>query len=138
LAQKKLGIALIEIKTAIAKGDNLPAAYNIEGIAFDYLQVHDKAQMAYRQGLQLAPDDRVLRNNLGLSLVFSHDYNQAIQILDALVHEPDATERNRQNLALALGLSGDDAKAQLVAARDLDEASVQKNMQYYDYVRSIH
>ena len=49
----------------------------------------------------------LLRNNLGLSLALSGQHAEAIEMLRAVVDEPGAKARNRQNLALAYGLAGD-------------------------------
>ena len=110
-------------------------AFNGKGVALDLMDQHDLAQHVYRRGLAIDPDDRTLRNNLGLSLVFSKNYTEAVTILTALAQDPRATPRNRQNLALALGLEGDKANAQMVAAHDLDNDDVQSNLRYYDYIR---
>jgi len=135
LVEKKPASALASYDLALQDGPQNLVAFNGKGVALDLLDRHDEAQRVYRQGLAIDPSDRNIRNNLGLSLVFTKKYDEAITILTTLAQEPDATPRNRQNLALALGLDGDKNNAQMVASRDLDSADVANNLRYYDYVR---
>jgi len=87
--------------------------------------------------LAIDPDDQSTRNNLGLSLALSGDYDQAIAILGKLTLEPGATPRMRQNLSLALGLKGAKEDAARVSHGDLDQASIDANQKYFDAVRAL-
>lgn len=137
LAQHRAAEALSAFEAALALNPGLPAAWNGKGVALDLLGRHGDAQLAYRTGLGSAPDDRVLRNNYGLSLALSGHYQQAVEVLSALAQEQGASSRNRQNLALALGLQGDKRDARAVAKTDLDEAEVESNLRFYDEVRRL-
>ena len=94
-------------------------------------------QAAYRAGLEVAPDSMLLRNNLGLSLALAGHYKEAIELLRALADEPGANARNRQNLALAYGLSGDLVAAERVSRLDLDEEAVQNNLAYFAALAAV-
>jgi Flp pilus assembly protein TadD len=96
---------------------------------------HAEAQKTYLTALQRAPDSRRIRSNYGLSLVLTRDYPQAVQILQPFANDPTASSRNRQNLALALGLNGDTDAARAVAGQDLDTASVDENLEFYRTLR---
>jgi Flp pilus assembly protein TadD len=135
LIRRQPALALAAYSLALQDSPGNLVAINGEGVALDLLGRHLDAQARYRQGLAENPDERTLRNNLGLSLVFTKDYDEAVAILTRLAQEPDATARNRQNLALALGMEGDSSDAKMVAAHDLDDASVENNLRYYDYMR---
>jgi Flp pilus assembly protein TadD len=50
---------------------------------------------------------------------------------------PNASANERQSLALIYGLAGDRAAAKKVARLDLDAASVQSNLTYYDMLRRL-
>jgi Flp pilus assembly protein TadD len=78
-----------------------------------------------------------LRNNLGLSLAFAGHYKGAIEILRPLALRPGASARDRQNLALAYGLSGDVDQAKKFARMDMDSREVERNLSYYAALRSI-
>jgi Flp pilus assembly protein TadD len=136
LARHKPELAVADFDAALKKGGDPARVLNDKGIALDYAGRHREAQTCYRQGLSAAPDDHELRNNLGLSLALTGDYKRSIEILTELVQEPDATPRNRQNLALALGLEGDQDDARMVAKRDLDDGAVENNMKFYAAVKA--
>jgi Flp pilus assembly protein TadD len=98
---------------------------------------HRTAQARYRQGLAISGDSLTLRNNLGLSQALSGDYKDAISTLRPLLGNPAATVRNRQNLALVYGLSGDLDSAARVGRMDLDETAVRSNLAYYSVLREL-
>jgi Flp pilus assembly protein TadD len=111
---------------------------NSLGVANDMLADHAAAQAAYRAGLGLAPGNLELTSNLGLSLALAGDFGQSLPLLEQAARDPSATPRQRQNLALAYGLSGDDPKAAQVLKVDLDPGKVQANLGYYEYLRLLH
>ena len=111
---------------------------NSLGVAYDMTGDFQSAQDAYRQGLTLAPENLQLTSNLGLSLALSGRFDEALPMLEKAAHDPAATARIRQNLALAYGLAGDDQKAAATAAIDLDPAKVQANLGYCEYLRLLH
>ena len=112
-------------------------ALNGKGVALDMLGRHSDAWQVYRQGLDIAPDNIALNNNYGLSLAMGGQAEEGIRLLSALARAPDATPRTRQNLALALGLSGDLAAAKQIAALDLDPEQVAENAAFYEYIRTL-
>jgi Flp pilus assembly protein TadD len=137
LVQHKPGEAASYLDLAIKQGATAAFVWNDKGVALDQLRRHNEAQQAYRAGLTDYPSDRALRNNLALSLAMSREFHEAETILRILASEPGATARTRQNLALVLGLEGDDAGARRVAQADLDGAALDNNERFYDYVRAM-
>ncbi len=135
LSRHRPAEALIALDAALILAPDIPAAWDDKGIALDMLERHEEAQQCYRNGLARAPNDRTILNNYGLSLALSGNYGESQKLLTELVQEPGATSRNRQNLALALGLQGDIADAKAVARTDLDEASVANNLRFYEAAR---
>jgi Flp pilus assembly protein TadD len=135
LTLSKPAEALLAFDAALILAPDSPAAWNGKGVALDMAERHEEAQECYRNGLARAPNDRVLKNNYGLSLALSGDYGESVKQLTALAQDRGASSRNRQNLALALGLEGDIADARTVARTDLDEATVANNLRFYDQVR---
>ena len=116
---------------------NDPKLLMLIGVADDFIGQHGEAQMRYGQALQLAPADRVIKLNLALSLALSEKFNEAIALLQPIVHAPGATPPERQALALIFGLKGDREAAKRVALVDLDPASVDHNLAYYDSLRRL-
>ncbi|VVT11592.1 conserved exported hypothetical protein [Sphingomonas sp. EC-HK361] len=64
----------------------------------------------------------------GLALALAGDPATGVQVLMDVVRSPDATVKTRQNLALALALSGRWADSRVVAALDLAPADLDKRM----------
>jgi Flp pilus assembly protein TadD len=92
-----------------------PRGYIGLGIAHDICGTHSSAQTAYLDGLQAAPDNLALRNNLALSLALSGETEDAVGILRELAQEPGTAGRVRQTLALVYAVTGrTDAAVDLV------------------------
>ncbi len=111
--------------------------FNAIGVAYDKLNDHNMAQAYYRTGLDTAPGNLNINNNLGLSLLLSGNFGEAIKMLRKVAADPKSTARQRLNLALAFGLAGEPEAAAEVARMDLDEASVQRNIAYYETLRAL-
>jgi Flp pilus assembly protein TadD len=107
------------------------------GVADDFIGQHDHAQTRYRQGLRYAPADRAITLDLALSLALSEKFDQAIGLLRPLAYAPNASPQERQTLALIYGLKGDQAAAREIAKRDLDPASVDHNLAFYETLRHL-
>src|SRR5690606_35945924 len=90
-----------------------------------------------RTGLEFAPDNAELANNLALSLLLSGDSAGAVAILRRLAGNAGATSRHRLNLALALVLSGEIKTAAEIARIDLDPASADAQLAYYETLKAI-
>ena len=131
--QPALALPHLDVLKKSQSVDHRP--HNLEGVAFDMMGRHTKAQDSYRTGLELAPANVALRNNLGLSLALSGDVATAVEILGAVAGEPDSSARTRQNLALALGLAGDIDAARKIGALDLPDDDVAMNLDYYEMIR---
>jgi Flp pilus assembly protein TadD len=122
---------------AIKYGARAAFVWNDKGVAFDQLRRHQEAQTAYRQGLAEHPGDRALSNNLALSLAMTGTFPEAEGLLRQLAAEPNATARTRENLALVLGLEGNDAAAREISEADLDGAALDNNTRFYAYARAL-
>jgi Flp pilus assembly protein TadD len=128
--------ALAEIRAALARRADDPRLYALLGVAQDMTGHHDLAQQTYRHGLQLAPANLGLRNNLAMSLALGGDYAEAVTELRGIAGA-GASPRYLLNLALAYGLAGEDAQAAATAREVLDEPSVQSNLANYALLRSM-
>jgi Flp pilus assembly protein TadD len=116
---------------------NDPKLLLLIGVADDYIGQHADAQGRYRQGLQLAPADRSISLDLALSLALSEKFDEAIAILRPIASGPGATSQDRQTLALIYGIKGDQRAARDLARIDLDPASVDHNLAFYDSLRRL-
>jgi Flp pilus assembly protein TadD len=114
-----------------------PKLLQLIGVADDVAGQHEEAQARYRRGLELMPRDPALTLNLALSLALTGNYPEAVAELRPLATAPTSSPRERQTLALIYGLQGDQRAAEQMARRDLDGASVQRNLAYYDTLRRL-
>ena len=129
--------AVEEFRAAVRLTPEDARAQNGLGVALDRVGRHKEAREAYQAGAELSPDDLGLRNNIAFSHLLSGDFDQAIEILEDMADDPLASPRNRQNLALAYGLAGEDEKARVMARRDLNEPQVENNLAYYEGLRNL-
>lgn len=135
IALNKPQIAINQLRASNEIAEDL-RSYNGLGVAYDMIGDSRGAQVHYRMGLQLAPENVTLLSNLGLSLALSGDFPESVNLLLRVVASAVATARHRQNLALAYGLAGQVEKAADVARQDLDEEAVANNLAYYAILRA--
>ncbi len=106
------------------------------GVALDLLGRHAEAQRAYRAVLATAPRDIAARNDLALSLALTLHYDEAVEIMTSMAHSSNATARIRQNLALIYGLAGDASHAATLSRIDLDAATTDGNLRFFEFARN--
>ncbi|MGE0734924.1 MAG: tetratricopeptide repeat protein [Alphaproteobacteria bacterium] len=140
LAQDRTTDAAAQFKLAMAATGSAKVDYRLYtglGVALDLKGDHKAAQVAYRAGLKIHPDNLTLANNLGLSLALSGRHQEAIGILSKVVANDRATARHRQNLAMVHGLAGNHGQAAKIARSDVDANTATTNLAYYDVLRSM-
>jgi Flp pilus assembly protein TadD len=133
----RLSAAIEQFNVLIDAGTKDHRPYLSKGVALDLLDRHNEAQAAYRAGLEHAPESVALKNNLGLSLALSKDYRKAMRTLEAVVRDPTAPARARQNLALVYGMAGDMQRAAATAGEDLSPQTVERNLAYYRALQGL-
>lgn len=84
-----------------------------------------------------ASNDTVALANKAIILSGSGDQKGAIAILERLVTEERATAKDRQNLAMAYLLAGNEKAARRTARLDLDDASVNATFQFYQALGAL-
>ncbi|MBC7908505.1 MAG: tetratricopeptide repeat protein [Rhodospirillaceae bacterium] len=131
LAAERLGLALKILEEARAKAPDIWDIHSAMGVALDSLGRYPEAQGAYERALELAPDNPVVLNNLGLSQAQSGQLSIAIDTLQRANEHPGAGPQLRQNLALLLALKGDAPAAERMAAKDLPPDMVRTNAGIY-------
>jgi Flp pilus assembly protein TadD len=129
----RLDDAVKQFQNLIVDMPDDPKVYSGLGIAYDLQGRHQDAQLRYGMGLELAPNDVATKNNLALSFALAHDFATAVELLRALPDNP----ATRQTLALVYGLSNKPIEAAKQARMDLDETSVQNNLDYYTWLRGL-
>jgi len=124
---------------AVAYEDNPddPKLLQLIGVADDLVGRHDKAQTRYRRGLELMPGDPALSLDLALSLALSGNYPEAVAVLRPIATAATSSQRERQTLALIYGLEGNRREAEHMARMDMDQASAQRNLAYYESLRQL-
>lgn len=136
LALSEPAKALTYADKAYALAPNDPKVAVARGVTLDLLGRHDEAQKCYRTVLAAKPRDVAARNDLALSLAMTKQFDNAIEIMTPIARSADATPRMRQNLALIYGLQGDDKDAAALSRRDLDQATTEANLRFFDFIRS--
>jgi Flp pilus assembly protein TadD len=113
---------------AMAPRDWRPVS--LMGIAREQNQQPNEAHAAYLQALALSPDNPAVLSNLALWCATHHDTAQAEVLLRRAVAQPGATARERQNLALVLGMQGKLADAEHLMRDDLPPDIANNNLSY--------
>ncbi len=106
--------ALHQLQIAREREPGNPRVLSAIGVIRDLEGDHVTAQAMYRAGLEAAPQDVALRNNLALSLTLSGANGEAIAILREIVAGPGSNPTSRQNLALAHVRNGDTEIAEAI------------------------
>lgn len=116
--------------------DSNASLFNGIGVANDLMGDAAAAQAAYREGLGIERNLKLL-NNLGLSLALSGETGEAIAILEEANAFPGAGLRHRTNLALAYALGGTPERAAAIMATDTDRLSTERAQSFYTMVASL-
>ena len=130
-------LALTPLSKAMEASPDDPKLLLLLGVTKDLAGSHLEAQSCYRDGLVRAPGDPGLTVDLALSLAISGNYPNAISVLQPLAMSAAATPQERQTLALIYGLNGNTAEAARLGRIDLDDASVEHNLAYYQSLREL-
>jgi Flp pilus assembly protein TadD len=130
-------LALTPLSKAMEASPDDPKLLLLLGVTKDLAGSHWEAQAYYRNGLVRAPGDPGLTVDLALSLAISGNYPNAISVLQPLALSAAGTAQERQTLALIYGLNGNTAEAARVGKIDLDDASVEHNLAYYQSLREL-
>ena len=130
-------LALTPLSKAMEASPDDPKLLLLLGVTKDLAGSHLEGQAYYRAGLVRAPGDPALTVNLALSLAISGNYPNAISVLQPLAMSAAGTAQERQTLALIYGLNGNTAEAARLGRIDLDDASVEQNLAYYQSLRQL-
>ncbi|MGH7044817.1 MAG: tetratricopeptide repeat protein [Stellaceae bacterium] len=130
-------LALVPLATAEKANPGDPKLMVLLGVTEDFSGRHPLAQADYRRGLAKSPGDPALTVDLALSLALSDDYPDAIAVLQPVAMAPSSSAQERQSLALIYGLEGSVDEAARLGRIDLDEASVEHNLAYYQTLRDL-
>lgn len=130
-------------KIALLRGDSKTAerlflksgsidALNGLGALYDDREDHQRAQELYKKVIEKDPNYIDAYNNMGLSLLLSGKYQQAIFYLENACSLPESDVTYRSNLALAYGLSGDISKARTVYSQDFEGDELEEKVAYVE------
>lgn len=107
------------------------AALNDLGIVYDIQGNHVAAQAAYRHALEVDPMMQAAEVNLALSMALTGQAADAVSILRPLADSPGAVPLIRQDLALALTLSGGRLEAARILGETMAPDQVERTLQAY-------
>jgi Flp pilus assembly protein TadD len=101
-----------------------------EGAILDQMGRTDEARVAYRDALDIKPNEPSILSNLGMSYLLARDLKTAETYLRSAITQPGADSRIRQNLALVVGLQGRFQEAENIARQELTAAQAEANVAY--------
>ena len=100
------------------------------GVAYDQVSRGDDAEAAWRQALQLSPNNPAVLSNLAMHFAAKGDATKAEGLLRQAAAQPGATVQVRQNLVLILGMEGKLGEAEKLARIDLPPEIASNNLAY--------
>lgn len=114
---------------AAAQDSSLWRSWSALGQIYDQRQEWQAAETAYRRALAFQPDSVEVYNNLGVSMMLQHRYEEArAHFLAALERDPTASNA-QANLRVSYAWTGEYQKALAHASRD-EQAQVLNNVGY--------
>ena len=100
------------------------------GVAYEQVSRIDDAEAAWRQALQMSPDNPAILSNLAMHYAARGQSSEAERLLRQAAGQPNASVQVRQNLALVLGLEGKLAEAEQLERQDLPPELADANIAY--------
>jgi Flp pilus assembly protein TadD len=101
-----------------------------QGAILDQMDRPDEARAAYRDALDIQPNEPSVLSNLGMSYLLTRDLRTAETYLRSAINQPGADSRVRQNLALVVGLQGRFQEAESIARQELTQQQAEANVAY--------
>ena len=100
------------------------------GVAYEQVSRTDDAEGAWRQALQMSPDNPAILSNLAMHYAARGQSSEAERLLRQAAAQPNASVQVRQNLALILGLEGKLSEAEQLERQDLPPELADANIAY--------
>ena len=122
--------AIASLKRAQAAAPKDWRPLSLLGVAYEQTQRPDEAREAFMAALALSPENPSVLSNLAMFHAARGDKAQAETLLRRAVAGPGAGIRERQNLALVLGLQGKLAEAEKLMRQDLPPQQAAANLAY--------
>ncbi|MDB5523633.1 MAG: pilus assembly protein TadD [Rhizobium sp.] len=101
-----------------------------QGAILDQMDRQAEARAAYREALDIKPNEPSVLSNLGMSYLLARDLKTAETYMRAAINQPGADSRVRQNLALVVGLQGRFQEAENIARQELTAEQAEANVAY--------
>ena len=124
-------------RQVLATTPNDATALNDLGVALDMQGRHAEAQSTYEKLLSFAPNDQAASINLALSYSLSGQFSRSVEMLRGPGSRPDATPRVRQDLAVALTLSGNAHEAEKLLLTDLSASDATAALAGYRALNAV-
>ncbi len=100
------------------------------GVAYEQVSRNAEAETAWRQALQMSPDNPAILSNLAMHYAARGEGSEAERLLRQAAAQPGSSLQVRQNLALILGLEGKLSEAEQLERQDLPPEVADANMAY--------
>jgi tetratricopeptide (TPR) repeat protein len=132
------GDALPLLDKALTQNPADTDALSSKAVALDLLGRYDDAAALYEQGLKLDPEHAGLRHNYGLALALTGtDLPRALELLRAATAKASGSPAERQTLALAYALAGNDTAASHLLSIDLGGAETTQKLAYFQLIKAM-
>ena len=113
-------------------------AWSLLGVAYDQTKRPDDATAAWQMALKLSPNNPAVLTNQAMARLSAGDLAGAEPLLRTAVAQKDATLKERQNLALVLGLEGKLPEAERLLRQDLPPDVADANLAWLQQSLQTH
>jgi len=132
LAKGRFDEALVAFDNAVAQAGDDPKVRSGRAVALAALGRTGDAIAAFQ-----ADSDRLTLSNKALVLAATGRAEAAIRVLEPVMRRGTGTSRDRQNLAMAYLLAGQEREAYRIARLDLDPATINETFTFYRSLSSL-
>ena len=128
-------IASEHLKTAVEEDPTLWRAWNALGAYYDSKENWPASEDAYRRALGAKPDEPMILNNLGFSLLMQGKIEEAMRPLEEALRLDSESALIKTNLRIALAQRGQYRRAVTGTSDDVDYAKALNNVGYVALLR---
>lgn len=131
-------LAIVAFELALEQKSNDAVSLNGLGVAHSWSGQYQQSHGYLMQALALNPVQLEYKNNLALNYILRQQSKEAVRLLWPIFKHQQASDKIRNNLALALVLDNEEKAARQVLAQTLNQLQVEQNIAYFKHFGAVN